>query len=115
MKTVLITLASSNSVLFYIGTNANDNDQVILNGNPDDFWFHSAETSSCHVVAMMPENYTKKEKHQIIKAGAALCKQHTTKLKKEKTTPFIFTKLRHVQRTSTAGLVKTNLGSLVYV
>jgi predicted ribosome quality control (RQC) complex YloA/Tae2 family protein len=115
MKTVLITLSSSNSVLFYIGTNANDNDQVILNGSPDDFWFHAAETSSCHVVAMMPDKYNKKEKHQIIKAGAALCKQHTTKLKKEKTTPFIFTKLRHVQRTSTAGLVKTNLGSLVYV
>lgn len=115
MKTVLITLSTANSVLFYIGTNANDNDQVILNGNPDDFWFHAAESSSCHVVAMMPENYTKKEKHQIIKAGAALCKQHTTKLKKEKTTPFIFTKLRHVQRTSIAGLVKTKLGSLVYV
>lgn len=114
MRTEIIKLSSNNTIMFYIGKDANDNSDIVRNGDDDDLWFHADDCSSCHVVAMMPDKCTKKEKHQIIKAGALLCKKHTNKLRSIKEVPIIYTKLRNVVATSTPGLVQHTNGNIIY-
>ena len=81
MKTVLI-----NSVTYYIGKTQQENHDVIDLGfstglsSERNIWFHLANTSSCHVVAIVPEGIPRKERGKIIKQGALLCKQHTAKV-----------------------------------
>ncbi|MBT7243705.1 MAG: DUF814 domain-containing protein [Flavobacteriaceae bacterium] len=96
MKTHTITLSTKQDILFYIGESAGDNMIVIEKGNENDYWFHAKDSSSCHVVAIMPEKCTKKEKHQIIKAGARLCKQYTNKLRTQDKIMITYTKVKHV-------------------
>jgi predicted ribosome quality control (RQC) complex YloA/Tae2 family protein len=114
MRTEIIELSSKNTILFYIGKYANDNSDVVRNGDNEDLWFHAEDCSSCHVVAMMPDKCTKKEKHQIIKSGALLCKKYTNKLRSIKNVPIVYTKLRNLVHTSTPGLVQHTNGNIIY-
>jgi hypothetical protein len=66
------------------------------------------------VVAMMPDKCTKKEKHQIIKSGALLCKKYTNKLRSIKNVPIVYTKLGDIVPTSTPGLVHHTNGKIIY-
>ena len=64
---------------FNIGQNAQDNFDIIDISQPTDIWFHLQGTSSCHVIAIIPENMKldKKQKKQIITQGALICKQNS--------------------------------------
>lgn len=115
MKTHTITLSTKQDILFYIGESAGDNMIVIEKGNENDYWFHAKDSSSCHVVAIMPEKYTKKEKHQIIKAGARLCKQYTNKLRKQDKIMITYTKRKNIQITDITGSVVCSEGNQIFV
>ena len=93
------------NVTFYIGTNAADNFAAIEAGSPEDIWFHADDASSCHVVAVMPEDIDRKEKMWIIKRGALLVKQHTKKFASIKNLPVICTEIQNIEMTNTAGKV----------
>jgi predicted ribosome quality control (RQC) complex YloA/Tae2 family protein len=100
-------------VVYYIGTNAADNFSVIDMGNPDDLWFHAKDVSSCHVVAKIPitevkEGIDKQGLKSIIKKGALICKQNTSKLKSLNNVEFIYAKVQNVTKTNIPGLVTTN-------
>ena len=71
------------SVTYYIGKSQQENHAVIDLGAPTDLWFHLADMSSCHVVAILPPNLSRKERGKIIRHGALLCKQHTAKVKEK--------------------------------
>jgi predicted ribosome quality control (RQC) complex YloA/Tae2 family protein len=93
-------------VIYYIGTNALDNFAVIDKGSPDDYWFHAKDVSSCHVVAKMPVSVL--DKHvlrSIIKRGALICKQNTSKLKSLEHAEFIYTPVKNVTKLDKPGLV----------
>jgi len=94
-------------VVYYIGTNALDNFAVIDKGDPDDLWFHAKDVSSCHVVAKIPytEVIDKRQLKTIIKRGALICKQNTSKLNTLEKTEFIYTKVKNVTKTDKPGLV----------
>jgi predicted ribosome quality control (RQC) complex YloA/Tae2 family protein len=94
-------------ITYYIGKNKNENFSVIDMGNPEDFWFHAKDISSCHVVAIIPENesFDKKELLTIIKKGASLCKENTLKLNSYSNIEIIYTKLKNVIKTKTPGCV----------
>lgn len=115
MKSEIIQLSSNNTVTFHIGKDARDNTNIVKNGNCDDLWFHADEYSSCHVVASMPNNCTKKEKRQIIKAGALLCKQNTNKLRSERDVSIVYTKIKNITTTSTPGLVHHINGQIIRI
>lgn len=100
------------AVLFYIGENAQDNFDIIDMGKETDFWFHAKNVSSCHVVAILPDehqiNKIKKQKmHTIIHQGGLLCKQHTSKIRNQSKVELIYTKLKNVVKTDTIGQVMT--------
>jgi len=92
-------------VVYYIGTNAVDNFAVIDMGDPHDVWFHAKGISSCHVVAKFPEGFDKQTMRAIIKKGALICKQNTSKLKSLNNVEIIYTKVKNVTKTDKPGLV----------
>lgn len=100
MKTVLI-----NSVTYYIGKTQQENHDVIDLGSSSDLWFHLADTSSCHVVAIVPPEIDRKERGKIIKQGALLCKQHTAKAASQKRVTVTYAPLSAVTKEQIPGSV----------
>ena len=100
MKTLLI-----NSVTYYIGKTQQENHDVIDLGSSSDLWFHLADTSSCHVVAVLPPNVDRKERGKIIKQGALLCKQHTAKAASQQHVSVTYAPLSAVIKEATPGSV----------
>lgn len=104
-REILFIQGLNKEITFYIGQNKNENFDVIDKGDPDDLWFHADNESSCHVVAIMPNNIIKKDKKYIIKVGALLCKNNTNKLKKIKNVAFIYTEIKNIEKTNISGCV----------
>lgn len=79
MKTQIIFIPKlSQEITFLIGTNAQDNVDIICNSNPTDIWFHVADYPSAHIIAQIPLELTNQPNKillPIIKQGAVLCKQ----------------------------------------
>lgn len=104
---VFIPLMNKN-ILFIVGENAIDNFDVIDNADPNDYWFHINDGSSCHVVASMDlDNHiklSKKEKKYIIKKGAEICKMKS-KYKSNQYVSVVFTKIKNVVKTDIVGQV----------
>ena len=95
-------------VVYYIGTNAEDNFAVIDKGEPTDYWFHANDISSCHVVVSIPDDIDKKGLRTIIKRGALICKQNTNKLRTLNDVEIMYTKVKNVIKTDIPGLVNIN-------
>jgi predicted ribosome quality control (RQC) complex YloA/Tae2 family protein len=109
MKYHHCVLRNSNQPICYlIGQNAYENTEIIQQSKLEDYWFHAELESSCHVVAVVPKSYTKKDKQQIIKTGAFLCKYHTQKLRKEDEVAITYTKISNIHHTSIPGMVYIN-------
>lgn len=91
---------------YLVGTNAQDNFDIIDESDLTDIWFHLSEHSSCHVIAKMPQDIKldKKQKLHIIKQGALICKQHS-KYKSEKNLQIIFTFLSNIMKGNVIGQV----------
>lgn len=110
MKTQVIYFDNiKKEITYLIGENAADNFRVIdASDNPTtDIWFHSKEGSSCHVVAKIPGELSKKELMTICKKGGLLCKLNTSKLKKQSNVEIIYTKKCNITKTNIDGLVNT--------
>ena len=93
-------------ITFYIGQHKNENVDIINNCEPDDLWFHANKISSCHVVAIIPNDITRKEIKYIIKAGAILCKKYTNKLKSLTNIEFVYTQIKNIEKTQYSGCVQ---------
>ena len=110
MKTLLI-----NSITYYIGRTQQENHNVIDLGAPTDLWFHLANTSSCHVVAVVPADISRKERGKIITQGALLCKQWTTKAKSQRAVEVTYAPLSAVQKGTVQGSVTVTTSSTINV
>ena len=107
MKTEVIFIQGLNiEITFYIGQHQNENFDVIDKGQPEDLWFHANETSSCHVVASIPKDISRKDIKYIIKAGALLCKKYTNKLKGITEIEIVYAQIKNIEKTQCAGCVK---------
>ena len=113
------------NIVYKVGKDAQNNFQIIDESDNSDIWFHIKESSSCHVIACLknikfnryddelPNYYDidfdsldKKQKQQIIKQGAILCKQFS-RLKNKKNVDVIYTKIEDVYKSETIGSVIT--------
>lgn len=109
MKTETITIYEIDcDITFYIGQNRHDNFNVIDKGSSSDLWFHAKTESSCHVVAIIPEDIERNEMKYIIKKGAVLCKTHTSKLKDLHNVEIIYSQIKNVKKTRIPGLVNVS-------
>jgi predicted ribosome quality control (RQC) complex YloA/Tae2 family protein len=108
MKTEVVYLENIDTeVTYLIGKNSADNFKVIDMSDQNDIWFHSKDESSCHVVAKITEDFTKKELLTIYKRGALLCKENTFKLKSLSNVPIIYTEIKNIEKTNQIGAVLT--------
>lgn len=101
--------ALEREIPFLVGTYARDNFEIIDESEPTDLWFHLSDTSSCHVIAKMPQDIKldKKQKMQIIKQGALICKQNS-RYKSDRSVDVIYTSLSNVIKTEIVGQVITS-------
>lgn len=93
------------NITFYIGNDRFDNVKIIDESSPNDLWFHAKTESSCHVIALLPENLNKKDLKYIIKRGAILCKENTNKLKNKKNIGFVYTYIKNIEQLESPGSV----------
>jgi hypothetical protein len=116
MKTEVIFLQGLNiEITFYIGQNQNENFDVIDKGEPEDLWFHANEKSSCHVVASIPKDISRKDIKYIIKAGALLCKKYTNNLKGLTEIEIIYAQIKNIEKTQCAGCVKVKNKKIIII
>ena len=94
------------NISFMIGKNAQGNDCIISASKSTDIWFHLANQPSCHVVAVIPDMLTKKDRGYIIRKGAELCKQRS-KERSSTSVGVIYTKIQNVSKTDILGCVNT--------
>ena len=108
----------SETITFTIGTNAQENFDIIDAAEETDLWFHVHENPSCHVVAAIPnaEKYNHKEIAYIAKQGACICKQYS-KYASHKKLPIIYSKIKDITKSSThIGSVTTNTNAkIIYI
>ena len=95
-------------IQFVVGSDAQDNFNIIDAAEPTDMWFHLSGYSSCHVIAKIPQEIAldKKQKLQIIKQGALICKQNS-KHKSEPKVDVIYTAVSNITKTKIIGQVET--------
>jgi predicted ribosome quality control (RQC) complex YloA/Tae2 family protein len=119
MKTTQVYIPKINETITYnIGTNAQDNFDIIDASNSYDLWFHVDNLPSCHVVASIPnaEKYNHKEIAYIAKQGACICKQYS-KYASQKKLPIIYSKISDITKSPTQiGTVITNSSAkIIYI
>uniref|UniRef100_A0A6C0LD84 NFACT RNA-binding domain-containing protein n=1 Tax=viral metagenome TaxID=1070528 RepID=A0A6C0LD84_9ZZZZ len=103
------------NIIFYIGKCAAGNFDIIDLAEENDIWFHISNESSAHVIASIPENTDKKELKYIIKQGAILCKQHSRYKTSKQSTTIVFTKVKHVTKTTIPGTVIISEEKVVHI
>lgn len=93
-------------ISYLVGTNAQDNFDIIDESEEFDLWFHLNGHSSCHVIAKMPQDIKldKKQKHQLVKQGALICKQNS-KYKSETNLEIIYTSISNIVKGTVIGQV----------
>jgi predicted ribosome quality control (RQC) complex YloA/Tae2 family protein len=119
MKTSQVYIPKINETITYtIGTNAQENFDIIDAANETDLWFHVDNLPSCHVVASIPnpEKYNHKELAYIAKQGACICKQYS-KYASQKKLPIIYSKISDITKSPTqVGTVITNSNAkIIYI
>jgi predicted ribosome quality control (RQC) complex YloA/Tae2 family protein len=114
MKEIILDIQST-PVMFYIGRSQQENHAVLDYGKPTDLWFHLADTSSCHVVAVLPEGCDRKLRGAILRRGASLCKQHTPKAASQRDVPVTYTTVSNVTKDIVPGRVTVHDGRTILV
>jgi predicted ribosome quality control (RQC) complex YloA/Tae2 family protein len=85
-----------------IGRNQEENDILINNASPEDYWLHLSNYPSPHVIIQNP---TKKKIHnKVLKQAAYQLKIHS-KYRKLKNIEIDITKIKHLQTTNKPGMV----------
>ena len=109
MKTEIIFVQPlKTEVTFHIGQKQSENFDTIDKGCETDLWFHAKDVSSCHVVCEIPDDITKKKDLMyIIKIGALLCKNNTSKLRSISNVEIIYIQIKNITKTAVAGCVIT--------
>ncbi len=103
-------------ITFLIGKSAEDNFAVLDESDVKDIWFHSADSSSCHIIAIVNDlDLDKKQLKYVIKQGALLCKKYTNKLASQHNVEITYTEVKNVQKTNILGTVNTTLTKSIII
>jgi len=104
------------SIVFYIGTTAKENFEVIdiAMENSRNLWFHVENNPSNHCVAIVPQEIDRKQRRYIIKHGAVLCKQYS-KFNSMRNIPIIYTTIDNIEKTEITGMVITRRTKVISI
>jgi predicted ribosome quality control (RQC) complex YloA/Tae2 family protein len=108
--------AISNYIEYWVGDNEVENFEIIDRAKLDDLWFHVDQQSSCHVIAVLPEEnkYDKKQLHKIAIQGSVLCKQFS-RYKEKKNVPIMYTNIGKVNKTEKIGAVHVDSYKIITI
>jgi predicted ribosome quality control (RQC) complex YloA/Tae2 family protein len=87
-----------------IGQNSEQNWKIIDSANLEDYWFHIANCSSCHVVLSCNDKKYKLNNGNI-KYLSGLCKQYTNKCKSINNLSINYTKIKNIKKGKYVGSV----------
>jgi predicted ribosome quality control (RQC) complex YloA/Tae2 family protein len=96
-----------------VGQTREENAELVNTSEPENVWFHVANTPSSHVI-LKTTCKIKEIPLQVIKRCACLCKSHS----KSKSTPkcdIIYTKIENVESTNVIGQVNTDSAKLKFI
>ena len=89
---------------FIIGKNQDENQQIIDESQPDDYWLHLSNFSSPHLIIKNPNNI--KINNKILKQAAYQLKIHSnSKCRKINNISIDIAKIKHLHNTDTNGTV----------
>lgn len=88
---------------FFIGENKKENDFLVKNSEPDDFWVHISDYSSAHGVIKNPNKDRINTK--VIKKICLLIKMKSMKCKSIKNLEFDVTRIKNLIQTDIEGQV----------
>ncbi len=96
----------STEITYWIGSNAQDNINIIKQAESTDIWFHVADYPSAHVIARISHlnKLDKKSIQSIVTQGAVLCKQ-VSKYASEKNLGITWAYISNVKPTDILGTV----------
>jgi len=101
----IFVASARKDILFVVGKNQQENFDIIDASGGNDIWFHIDGFPSGHVVARIDDmKIDKKQKRDIIKQGAVLCKQHA-KFKSDHNVKIVYTTIKNVEKTAVTGRV----------
>jgi predicted ribosome quality control (RQC) complex YloA/Tae2 family protein len=91
---------------FWIGSNAQDNFDMIDEAGQYDLWFHINNESSGHVIARISDNkeLNKNLLNKIIIQGGLICKKYS-KYKSKRDLEIVYTRIFDIVKTHTTGKV----------
>lgn len=89
----------NNDILFYLGTSAVENHQLIDEADENDWWFHLNDYPSGHCIVKVE----KLDREMIIYASQIV--KEYSKLKNNKKVEVIYTQIKNIRKTKTLGEV----------
>ena len=89
-----------------VGRNRDENQQLIDESGPDDYWVHISEFPSAHAVIRRDDDTAVKPPLTVIKHACSLVKQRSTQCKSMPKLTFDVTQVRHLQSTKVPGMVR---------
>jgi len=107
MKTEFIKVSGiPDPIEFWIGSNAQDNFDMIDEAEQDDLWFHVNNESSGHVIARISNSteLNKKIINKIIIQGGVMCKKYS-KCKSKHNLEIVYTRIFDIVKTHSLGQV----------
>ena len=110
----------SDNIIFWSGTNAQENFNIIAQADPSDIWFHVSDYPSAHIIARLslyPKKINRSDKKlmlSIIKQGAVLCKQ-ISKYASISKLSITYAQISNIALTQTLGTVNVSLGKNIII
>ncbi len=117
MKTKEIYIPKlSTEITYWIGSNAQDNFNIIEQAEPTDIWFHVSSYSSAHVIARIShlDKLDKKTIQSIVTQGAVLCKQ-VSKYASVKNLDITWAYISNVKPTNILGTVSVSCSKNIII
>lgn len=100
---------------YKVGTNAQENHDIIDEADPQDLWFHISGCASCHVICKIPDIIdNKKILQKIAKQGAVVCKENS-KYKSYKNVKIDYTRIKYVTKKEIPGSVVITNSKSVFI
>ncbi len=106
----------SSEITYWIGSNAQDNINIIEQAEPTDIWFHVADYPSAHVIARVSHlnKLDKKSIQSIVTQGAVLCKQ-VSKYSSVKNLGITWAYVSNITPTDVLGTVNVSCGKNIII
>jgi predicted ribosome quality control (RQC) complex YloA/Tae2 family protein len=100
---------------YKVGSNAQDNHDIIDAADPEDLWFHISGCASCHVICKIPDTIdNKKILHKIMVQGAVICKANS-KYKSYKNVKIDYTKIKYITKREIPGSVTITNAKSIFI